>query len=358
MTTWQTLKNNPRLWSKYFFREQVIKQIRLFFDTQGFHEVETPVLIGHPPAESYLDVFQTALLDRKRNSTPMYLSTSPELSLKKLLVAGIGNCYALTKSFRNTEVGDTLHTPEFTILEWYRVGANYTDTMKDCEELILHILNTVSLDHNKAKPCRQGLALNAQTLSYQDNCIDLTPPWERVSVSDAFQKWAHVDFEKFFDIKKARAVCKNKGYKVTSQNTWEELYNQIFLNEIEPHLGVDRPTIIYDFPEAVAALAKKNEGDPRYAERFEFYIGGLELGDCYTELTDWKEQQARFDNEIKEVKRLEKTPYDYDHDFIEALKAGLPDCAGVAVGVDRLLMLLLDTTNMNETLLFPIEDLL
>ena len=359
MTTWQTLKNTPSLWPQYFLREQTIKTIRSFFDTRKFHEVETPILVGHPAAESYLDVFETTLLDRRKKSTPAYLSTSPELSIKKLLVAGIGNCYSITKSFRNTEVGDTLHTPEFTILEWYRVGANYTDIMSDCEDLILHTLNTI-------KPCQpassnrdeQGLALNARTLSYQGNCIDLTLPWERISVLDAFQKWAHIDFETFFDIKKARSICKDKGYVVTSQNTWEELYNQIFLNEIEPHLGIDRPTIIYDFPGTIAALAKKKENDPRYAERFEFYIGGLELGDCYTELTDWKEQQARFDNELKEVKRLGKTPYKYDCDFIEALKIGLPPCAGIAVGVDRLLMLLMDTTNIENTILFPIKDLL
>jgi len=366
MTTWQILKNNPHLWQRYFMREKLIKSIRSFFDQQQFHEVETPILIGHPPAESYIDVFHTTLLDRKRKPTSMYLSTSPEVSLKKLLVAGIGNCYSLTKSFRNTEVGDALHTPEFTILEWYRIGANYMDIMKDCEDLVLHILNTILIDHNKAGLCRpvssnrdeQSLALNVQTLSYQDKCIDLSPPWEKISILEAFQKWAQIDFETFFDIKKARSICKDKGYTVTSQNTWEELYNQIFLNEIEPHLGINHPTIIYDFPEAVAALAKKKKHDSRFAERFELYIGGLELGDCYTELTDWKEQQARFDNEIKEITRLGKTPYDYDRDFIEALKAGLPDCAGIAVGIDRLLMLFLDTTNINETLLFPVKDLL
>jgi lysyl-tRNA synthetase class 2 len=346
MTTWQKLKNNPALWFKYFLRERAIKQIRLFFDTQGFHEVETPILIGRPPAESYLDVFQTALLDRKRNSTPMYLSTSPELSLKKLMVAGIGNCYALTKSFRNTEVGDTLHIPEFTILEWYRVGVTYTDIMKDCEKLMLSLC-----------PIGQKSPI-CPTLSYQGKEINIKPPWQRISVKDAFEKWAHVDLEEFFDIPNARSIIKSKGYTVSDKNTWEELYNQIFLNEIEPHLGIDQPTIIYDFPGTIAALAKKKDDDKRYAERFEFYIGGLELGDCYTELTDWKEQEARFDNELKKVKRLGKTSYDYDHDFICALKSGLPACTGVAIGVDRLLMLLLDTTNIKDTLLFPIEDLL
>ena len=276
----------------------------------------------------------------------MYLSTSPELSLKKLMAAGIGNCYALTKSFRNTEVGDTLHTPEFTVLEWYRVGANYEDIMEDCEKLILSLCPIGQKSHI------------CPTLSYQGKEINIKPPWQRISVKEAFQKWAQIDFEEFFDMTSARTISTSKGYSVSDNNTWEELYNQIFLNEIEPHLGVERPTIIYDFPGTIAALAKKKKHDPGYAERFEFYIGGLELGDCYTELTDWKEQQVRFDNETKEVARLGKTPYDFDRDFIEALKSGLPDCAGVAVGIDRLLMLLLDTTDIKETMLFPLEDLL
>ncbi|KKT37578.1 MAG: hypothetical protein UW37_C0012G0002 [Candidatus Gottesmanbacteria bacterium GW2011_GWA2_44_17] len=358
MKTWQKLKNNPALWSRYLLRERVIKKIRSFFDERGFHEVETPMLIRHPPAESYLDVFETVLLDRHRNPTKAYLSTSPEVALKKLMVAGMGNCYSLTKSFRNTEAGDRLHNPEFTILEWYRVGATYTDIMKECEDLILHLLNTISFDHDKAKPCRQGLALNSQTLSYRDNYINLAPPWERISVKEAFQKYARVDLEEFSTIQNARRIAVSMGYSVANENAWEELYNQIFLNEVEPHLGINRPTILYDFPVAVAALAKKKESDPRFAERFELYIGGLELGDCYTELTDWKEQKTRFDKEMKEIQRLGKTSYDYDHDFIEALRVGLPECSGIAVGVDRLIMLLTDSVNVADVLLFPIEELL
>lgn len=359
MTTWQKLKNNPGLWQRYFMREKLIKAIRSFFDEQHFHEVETPTLIGHPPAESYLEIFSTILLDRKRRATPMYLATSPEASLKKLLVAGIGNCYSITKSFRNTETGSSTHNPEFTILEWYRVGSTYMDIMTDCEEMFLHVLKTISHDHNKAKPCRQGLALNAQTLSYQNNCINFTPPWPRVSIKEIFKEFAHTDLEKFFDIKIARRVCRDKGYTVNSKNTWEELYNQIFLNEIEPHLGKNKPIILYDYPSRMAALAaKKKDADPRYAERFELYVGGLEIGDCCSELTDPIEQKKRFINETKEITRLGKTAYEYDKKFIEALKFGLPPCAGIAVGIDRLLMLLLDTTNIKDTLLFPIEDLL
>jgi len=356
MNTWHTLKDNPGLWRRYFLRERVIRQIRLFFETRGFHEVETPILIGHPAAESYLDVFETTLLDRNRKPTKMYLSTSPEVALKKCMVAGIGNCFALTKSFRNTEVGDSLHNPEFTILEWYQVEATYTTIMEECEQLILHLLKTTLSERNRTDHHQQGLALNPQTLSYQDKHIDFSRPWKRLSVKTAFSNFAHIDFEEFLDLKKARAIAKSRGYVVAGSTTWEEIYNQIFLNEVEPHINMAKPVFLYDFPKAVGALAKTKKDDPRFVERFELYIAGLELADCYTELTDWKEQKMRFDDQLKEIKRLGKTPYVYDHDFISALKAGLPDCAGIAVGIDRLLMLLLNSTDIKDTMLFPAEE--
>ncbi len=335
MNTWKKLHQHPNLWPRYFIREKIIKAIRKFFDEAGFHEVETPLLIAHPPAESYLDVFQTTLFDRHRHASTAYLSTSPEIPLKKLMVAGLGNCYSLIKSFRNMETHSKLHNPEFTILEWYRIGADYKDIMKDCEALLLSIYE------------------NIPRLNYQGEEIDVTAPWERLTVAESFKKWADVDFDGFFDIKEARRIAKKKGYQVHAKNTWEELFDQIFLNEIEPCLGRGKPTILYEFPAVMGALAKKKSSDSRFAERFEFYIAGLELGDCYSELTDWKEQEERFKKELVEVKRLGKTVYDYDHDFIEALKVGLPKCSGIAVGVDRLAMLFADTDDIADTLFFP-----
>ncbi|HUD20040.1 MAG TPA: EF-P lysine aminoacylase EpmA [Patescibacteria group bacterium] len=351
MKTWQKLKEHPQLWNRYFVREKVLTAIRRFFQDRKFHEVETPILIARPPAESYLEVFETTLLDRARKPSKAYLSTSPEVPLKKLLVAGIGNCFALTKSFRNTETQSDLHNPEFTILEWYRVDADYKDIMEDCEELLLFI-NTY-LERMGNNPYN----LRPTELMYQHKHVDLSPPWERLSVAGSFAKWAHIDFEEFFDFKNAKNIATKKGYRVEKQTTWEELYNQILLNEIEPHLGRGRPTILYDFPSAMGALAKKKKDDPRFAERFEFYIEGLELGDCYSELTDAKEQKERFDNELAEIKRLGKTSYEYDRDFIGALKAGLPTCSGIAVGVDRLIMLFANAKKIQDILFFPSEEL-
>ncbi len=335
MKTWNKLKHNPDLFKQYFVRERVIKKVRSFFDQQGFHEVETPILIEHPPAESYLEVFETTVLDRQRNPSKVYLSTSPEVALKKLLVAGIGNCYSITKSFRNMETQSNLHNPEFTILEWYRVGVDYKDIMRDCENLFLHI------------------AEGNSTLQFQGKTIDISPPWERITIKDAFLRWADVDFEAFLEENNARDIAKRKGYTVSGDNSWEELYNQIFLNEIEPRLGYPKPTIVYEFPGSMGALARKKPDDPRYAERFEFYIAGLELGDCYRELTDPVEQEDRFKKELEAIRWQGKTVYEYDHDFIDALREGLPECSGIAVGLDRVIMLFANVSRIQDTLFFP-----
>jgi elongation factor P--(R)-beta-lysine ligase len=351
MSTWATLRNRPELWSRYFIREQVLAATRRFFQDRSFHEVETPILIANPPAESYLEIFETKLLDRHRKSTSAYLATSPEAALKKLLVAGIGNCFALTKSFRNTETNSRLHNPEFTILEWYRTPATYLDIMDECEELVVFINTYLQRMNN------QDSSRKPTELVYQGKVVNIARPWHRISVSEAFAQWAKVDFNTFLDEKLARVIAQRKGYSVEEKTTWEELYNQIFLNEVEHHLGRGKPTILYDFPGNMAALAKKNPDDPRYAQRFEFYIEGLELGDCYSELTDANEQQARFESELAEIKRLGKTVYDYDTELIRALGVGLPECSGIAVGMDRLIMLFADVADIADTMFFPARDL-
>ncbi len=351
MKTWQKLRTHPELWERYFVREKVIMAIRTFFREQKFHEVETPFLTGSLPPESYLDVFETTILDRKRRPGRAFLPTSPEPFLKKLLVAGIGNCFSITKSFRNTEGESKTHNPEFTILEWYRVEADYRDIMKDCEELLLFI-NTYLLRSKRASG-----AVNTQKLIYQGDTVDLSAPWDKVTMTDAFKKYAGIPAEIFLSEKKLLAAAKRKGYKVEPGDDWEELFNQIFLNEIEPKLGRGKPTIMYDYPVALAALSKKKKSDRRFAERFEFYIEGLELGDAYSELTDWKEQLERFRDESKEQRRLGKLAHPIDKDFIEALKVGMPTAGGIAVGVDRLIMLFADVTNIADTLFFPAEEL-
>lgn len=351
MSTWRNLRKHPELWDRYFVREKVLTAIRRFFFDRTFHEVETPYLTGSLPPESYLDIFETMLLSRDKTAHRAFLPTSPEPFLKKLLVAGIGNCFALPKSFRNTEDKSLTHNPEFTILEWYRVNANYTDIMDDCEELLLFI-NAYLQRTNKT-----STTLRPSQLMYQGKIVDLSSPWERLSMDEAFAKYAGFPLTDALTLELLAPIAKKKGYTISATDNWEELFNQMFLNEIEPHLGKGKPTIIYDYPVALAALSRKKQSDPRFAERFEFYIEGLELGDAYSELTDWKEQMQRFTDETAERKRLGKVEHPIDMDFITALKVGLPRAGGIAVGVDRLIMLFADVTDIADTLFFPAKEL-
>jgi lysyl-tRNA synthetase class 2 len=187
--------------------------------------------------------------------------------------------------------------------------------------------------------------------------VSLRPPWERISVRDAFQRHAAIDLDAVTDDRAMRNTLAVKGYRTNEATTWEQGYHQVFLNEIEPHLGIGTPTILFDYPASMAALARRKPDDPRYAERFEFYIGGVELGNAFSELTDADEQLARLEQEQAERAALGKTPYEIDRDFIAALRAGMPPAAGIAVGVDRLVMLFAGAATIQETLWFPAGEL-
>jgi elongation factor P--(R)-beta-lysine ligase len=316
MKTWKKIKNNPELMSQYLVRENVIDTIRSFFKDQGFHEVFTPVLVPIPSIEPNLEVFQTQLRTSKGLKRQGFLIMSPEFSIKKLLAAGIGNCFEITKCFRNEEEVSKLHNPEFTMLEWYRVGANYQNIMQDFESLFLKIIGK-------------------DRLEYQGNIYDISPPWPRIRISEAFKKYTGKDV-----------------LKVS-----EEDFYKIYFNEIEPELlKLGKPYFIYDYPISQASLSKPAK-DPRFAERFEVFLAGVELGNCFSELTDARQQEKRFEADLKVRKGLGKTDYPIDKDLIEALKEGVPAVSGIAVGVDRLIMLAADVPSISETLFFPGEEI-
>ena len=317
MKTWQRIKNDPKLMDKYLIREKVIDTIRAFFKDQTFHEVFTPILVPIPSIEPNLEVFQTELRTSKGLKRQGFLIMSPEFSIKKLLAAGIGDCFEITKCFRNEEEISSLHNPEFTMLEWYRVGANYQDIMRDFENLFLKIVGK-------------------DKLSYQGEIYDLTLPWPRISFKEAFAKFAGPKIE---DVK-------------------DEDFYQIFFNEIEPKLRKSgRPAIIYDYPISQAALARPKTSNPKFAERFEVFLAGVELGNCFSELTNAGEQKKRFERDLAERKWQGKTEYPIDEDLIEALKEGLPEVSGIAVGVDRLVMLAANVSSISETMFFPGEEI-
>lgn len=336
---WRRLKANPDHWQIFRLRAEIIGRIRQFFQQEGFLEVQTPILAPALIPESYLEIFETELWDKLGRKYRAFLTPSPELWHKKLLVAGAGRIFEITKSFRNTDLGGHFHNPEFTLLEWYRPGADYQTTMVDCEKLIRFV--------TQGQP----------KITYQKKTLDLSQPFERISVIEAFQRYAQIDETVLFDPKKLKKEAKDRDYRISDQDSWEEVFNLIYLQAVEPHLGQDRPTIIYDFPAPFAPLAKTNPCDPRVKERFELYLFGVELADGYSELTDPIEQERQFQKEAGRRKRLGKKHHPIDWDFITALKEGLPACSGVALGVDRLIMILADKTEIKDVILFSGEEL-
>ncbi len=346
-STWKRLRAQPDKLTYLYQREKIVDAIRHFFKSQEFLEVDTPLLVKSPGTEPYLEVFATTLLDFERHPTPAYLLTSPEYALKKLLVTGIPKLFSICKSFRNAEGLSFKHNPEFTIMEWYRTHADYTDIMKDCEQLFVAIART--LDTTQIGP--------TTSWTYQGKMYDLTPPWERISVAEAFFSYCGIDVDTLLDERKLKEAGKKRGFSVESTTTWEQVYNQFLLNDIEPHFGVDHPTIIYDFPVSQASLAKKKDSDPRFAERFEFYVAGIEMGNAFSELTDAEEQRSRFESELNERAILGKTAYQLDEDYLEAIKAGLPPTGGIAVGIDRIVMFFADAPQISDVVVFPASEL-
>jgi elongation factor P--(R)-beta-lysine ligase len=342
VSTWQRLRAHPENISYLMKRSQIIDAIRAFFKSDGFLEIDSPLMVKSPGMEPYLEVFETTLIDADSQKKRAFLLTSPEYALKKLLVAGIPKLFSICKSFRNGEGLSRKHNPEFTIMEWYRTNASYLEIMRDCENMFLSIATAMG---------------GSRSWTYQGHEYDLTTPWERVSVSEAFQKYCGIDTETLLDETKLLEAGKKRGFAVDDSTTWEQIYNQFFLNDIEPHFGVDRPTIIYDFPASQASLSKKKESDPRFAERFEFYIAGIEMGNAFSELTDSDEQLRRFELERAEREALGKTMYDIDMDYVAAIKAGLPPTGGIAVGIDRICMFFADAPSIEDVLVFPAREL-
>lgn len=355
LSTWQKLRNDPLLFKRLKIREVMIDVIRAFFKQNNFTEISTPQLVQSPGTEPFLEVFETTLKVENYPDERAFLLTSPEYALKKLIAGGIGNCFEICKSFRNAEGISTTHNHEFTILEWYHVNGDYTDVMNDFELMVQAIAKklamTTTLPHNVFI---QGENIS---LTYQDKQYNLTAPWERLSVADAFRIHAQVSESDLHDEIKLVEVARSQGLSESPSLTWEEAFHLIMLNNVEPHLGKTRPTILYDYPTPLAALAKRKVKDSRYAERFEVYLAGLELGNAFSELLDAEEQEQRFRSELAQRKQLGKVDYKLDEDYLAALRFGLPPTGGIAVGVDRLAMLFTDTANIQDVITFPIEEL-
>jgi lysyl-tRNA synthetase class 2 len=265
--------------------------------------------------------------------------------LKKLLAAGFPKIFQLSKCFRNNEPWGGAHNPEFTMLEWYEAGENYLGLMDRVEELFKVI----------ASP---EVAKQSRIFEYQGQKIDFSLPWFRLTMREAWQKYAGVDLNDFLTYDTMLALVKEKKYSISASDTWDDLFFKIFLSEVEPKItALNQPVFLYDYPMQMAALSRVKKDDSRYAERFELYVGGLEIANAYSELIDWHEQEKRFQNDVLLRQKLGKAIIDYDHDLIAALKSGLPECAGISIGIDRLIMLLTNSRNIEEIMPFTVSEL-
>lgn len=324
-------KNNELI-----LRSLVVRAIRAYFDEQGFLEVHTPRLVGLPGQEPYLDPMWTKVHQAPVSGSILPAShsaaliTSPEYAMKKLLGAGFDKIYDLGPCFRDSEPWDGTHDPEFLLLEWYRREAGLEELMKDTEEMIRFVANRL-----------------------QQNLF--TSPFRRLSVRDAMQQYANVDIDPLLGDREALArVVKDHGHSVTESDSWDDLFFKIFLSEVEPKLGTP-PTFLYNYPASMAALARKDPSDPRYALRTELYIGTLELANGFAELCDPVEQRARFEEERELRRSLGKNTWDIDERFIKALP-GMGNAAGIAFGVDRLVMLFAGVDSISDLMPIPVRE--
>lgn len=298
-------------------RSAALHAIRSFFHDRDFLEVDTPVRLKTPALELHIDA---------EPSGDHFLRTSPELHMKRLLASGHERIFQLGPCFRRGERGDR-HHPEFTMLEWYRAGADYMDILKDTQELMVHVIRNVECG-DLAPPCLARLAAPGHGAGKPAHSIT---DWKILTVSGAFQRWAGWDPAANFDA---------------------DRFNQDLVDKVEPALPRDVPVILKDYPAAAAALSRRKASDPRLAERWELYLGGLELANAYSELTDAAEQETRFRECADERRTLGKDVYPIDEAFLAALRSGLPPCGGIAFGVDRLVMLLAGAKSLDEVMAF------
>lgn len=327
-------------------RARLSAAVRRLLGGMGYDEVETPSLVPAPGMEPHIDAFEVAFVPEGGGAPrPLWLQNSPEYAMKRLLAEGFERVFQLARVFRNGEVSRT-HNPEFTMLELYRVGTDYRGIMADLEALVEGCARALSAD-GAARGSRDGRS------------VSLAAPFETLTVAEAFRRHAGVDLERCLGdatglAEAARAAGHDPG---PPGEPFDDVFFRVMLDAVEPRLGVDRPTWLVDWPASMAALARVKPEDPRWAERFELYAGGLELANGFSELNDAREQRARLEAEQALRRSLNRQAYPLDERFLEAV-GRMPDAGGVAVGFDRLLMLLVGAGSIEEVLLFPAHEFL
>jgi len=327
-------------------RARLSAEVRRALGALGYEEVETPCLVPAPGMEPHLHPFRADFVPEGGGApAPLWLHTSPEYAMKRLLAAGMERIFQLVRVFRNGEVSRT-HNPEFTMLELYRTGTGYDGIMADLERAIEACARAL-LPGGGTRVARGGAAL------------DLAAPFERVTMDEAFRRHAGVEL----------AACGNDAARLAQAarraghdpgppgEPFEDVFFRVMLAAVEPRLGATRPCFLVDWPAPLAALARLKPGAPRVAERFELYAGGLELANGFSELVDGAEQRRRLVEEQEQRRRLGRPVFPLDERFLEAV-GRMPEAGGVAVGLDRLLMLLVGAESIAEVLLFPAHEFL
>ena len=320
-------------------RNKIIAAIREWFAQRDFLEVDTPALQVSPGNEAHLHAFKTTLIGNDGVGVDRYLHTSPEFACKKLLAAGEKRIFNLGHVFRNRERTLT-HTPEFTMLEWYRVEEDYRVIIEDTLALVRLAASTTGIEK----------------FNWRDRTCDPLAQAEWLSVDDAFQKYAGVNLLRTLNknIADRDALAVQSPVAFQQNESWSDIFSRILVEKVEPNLGNGKITVLYEYPSCEAALARTCAHDPRVAERFELYACGVELANGFGELTDAKEQRRRFEDEMEIKQRLYGERYPIDEELLEALGM-MPDASGVALGLDRLIMLAAGATRIDQVQWVPVS---
>lgn len=320
-------------------RAGVLRAVRRFFEEQDFIEVDTAVAVRAPAPELYIEAPEVVLQSPDGPLT-RYLQTSPELPMKRLLAAGLPRIFQLAPVFREGDFSPT-HRPEFRLLEWYRRDAEWTALWGDCEGLV------------RAAARAAGLG---DTLRYQGHDIDLAAPFVRLSVDEAFRRWVGFSVLDCLDPAVLREQLRRADIFHSPDDSWDDLFNRAFVSRVEPALAQEKqPVLLTHYPAPMAALARTSPADSRASERFELYVAGLELANGFGELTDAPEQRQRFAAEAEARRHAGRRNYPLDEHFLAALDA-LPPSAGIALGFERLLMLVLDAAHIDEVAFIAWRD--
>jgi lysyl-tRNA synthetase class 2 len=308
-------------------------EMRSYFTERGYVEVDTPTLAPFLIPEPAIEVFKTEYYGPSGRNRDLWLIPSPELWMKRLLGNGSGNIFQISRSFRNGDFESPLHNPEFRLLEWYTVGSGYRQSIEVLEGLFRHLLSS----------------------GWEDNALRLSPPFKRLSMQEAFRRHAGIDLAQCQDVESLVRAAREAGMKVPPGRTWEEAFHIVFLTSVEPALPRERPFVLMDYPALIPTTARRRSGTP-WAERWELFIDGIEIANCYTEETD-PEALRTLVREEQVRKKTSRVQHAIDTGLANVFPPGFPTVSGTALGVDRLEMVFAREKSLRGVINFPFSDI-